>query len=69
MRLILYLAVAFIIWRIVRSFASSASSHQPTVGGPPPREERLDPQRRVDIDYTKVRDADFRDARDDDRRD
>jgi hypothetical protein len=61
-RLIITLAVLFILWRIVRTWANRSAQSKPPVGGAPRREERLDP-RRTDIDYTNVRDAEWRESR------
>jgi hypothetical protein len=57
-RFLLYIAIAFIIWRIVRGMMRP-STPRPTVRTTP-REERVERGRGIDIDYTRVRDADYR---------
>ncbi|MBC8145227.1 MAG: hypothetical protein H7X80_06545 [bacterium] len=59
-RLILYIAIAFILWRIVRAFMNRAATPKHEIGGKGRNEQRIDPQRGPEIDYSKVRDADWR---------
>lgn len=59
-RLILYIAVAYIVWRIVMVYVRKTKSPRQNIGGQR-SEERIDPSRGPDIDYSKVRDAEWRD--------
>lgn len=65
-RLILYLAIAYIIWQLARGWARKAGSPP----NPPPLERRseqpLRPPRTnaTDIDYTRVKEAKFKDKHD-----
>lgn len=62
-RLLLYLAIGFIIWRIVRALVGRPAPSQRNVAGPHEREQRIDPPRGPEIDYSKVRDAEYRELR------
>ena len=59
-KLIIFIAVAFILWRIVRAYVNRTAKPKTPVGGQQRREERIDPSRGPEIDYSKVRDADWR---------
>jgi hypothetical protein len=61
-KLLLYIAIAFILWRIVRSFMRPAPPKN-AVGGPAARERVIDPPRGAEIDYSKVQDASYREIR------
>ena len=59
-RLIIYIAIALILWRIVRAYMNHTTKPKTPVGGAQRREESIDPSRGPEIDYSKVRDADWR---------
>jgi hypothetical protein len=61
-RLLLYLAIAYIIWRVVRVWAAKA--RRPPDLPRRDRTEQVDDRRRdaPPIDYTNVRDARYRDV-------
>ena len=59
-KFLLYLAIAFILWRIVTSLSRKGSAPTTQVRGAPPREERVEPRRGPEIDYSRVRDAEYR---------
>lgn len=60
-KLLLWLAIGFILWRIVRSFTRRTPS-APQVREQQRTEERIESRRGPDIDYSRVRDADYRDV-------
>lgn len=59
-KFLLYLAIAFIIWRIVVTLSRKGSAPTTQVRGTPPPEERIEPRRGPEIDYSRVRDAEYR---------
>ncbi|HVK38194.1 MAG TPA: hypothetical protein VNA88_06665 [Candidatus Kapabacteria bacterium] len=59
-KFLLYLAIAFIIWRIVVTLSRKGSAPTTQVRGAPPPEERVAPRRGPEIDYSRVRDAEYR---------
>ena len=66
LRVILLLAIAFILWRIYRTLSQRSAPPSTPVGGRP-SSGQVERTRPAPIDYSRVRDASYRERpRDDD---